>query len=143
MHISILRSLNHVLLMTFLILSLPGLAFSADEEEEVVLSPTYVDLEPAFTLNYGDPRRSRYVQASITLRVIIKPAALDVTAHSDAIRHAIIIVFSKQTQENLASKKGRDQILEDLLVELKALMLEETGEALVDRVLFTAFVLQR
>lgn len=106
------------------------------------VGPSYVDLEPAFTLNYGDPRRSRYIQASITLRVRDTAAALEVTAHSDAIRHLIIMLFSRQPDEKVRSSAGRDEILEQALRELQDLMSRETGKTLIDRVLFTAFILQ-
>lgn len=106
------------------------------------VGPSYVDLEPAFTLNYGDPRRTRYLQASITLRVRDSAAALEVTAHSDAIRHTVIMLFSRQPDEKIRTAAGRDEILEQALRELQDLMLKETGRTLIDRVLFTAFVLQ-
>lgn len=106
------------------------------------VGPSYVDLEPAFTINYGDPMRTRYLQASITLRVRDQAAALDVTAHSDAIRHTIIMLFARQPEEKIRTAAGRDDILEQALRELQDLMLKETGKTLVDRVLFTSFVLQ-
>lgn len=112
------------------------------EDAPAAVGPSYVDLEPAFTLNYGDPKRTRYIQASITLRVRDSAAALDVTAHSDAIRHIIIMLFSRQPTEEIKSSAGRDDILDQALRELQDLMLKETGRTLIDRVLFTAFVLQ-
>jgi flagellar FliL protein len=65
-----------------------------------------------------------------------------VTAHSDAIRHTIIMLFSRQSTEKITSSSGRDDILDQALRELQDLMLKETGKTLIDRVLFTAFVLQ-
>lgn len=112
------------------------------EDPPAAVGPSYVDLEPAFTLNYGDPKRTRYIQASLTLRVRDSAAALDVTAHSDAIRHIIIMLFSRQPEEKIKSSAGRDDILDQALRELQDLMLKETGRTLIDRVLFTAFVLQ-
>ncbi len=123
-----------------LLLLLSATIFAADPPAAV--GPSYVDLEPAFTLNYGDPRRSRYLQASITLRVRDSAAALEVTAHSDAIRHLIIMLFSRQPEEKVRSSAGRDEILEQALRELQDLMVKETGKTLIDRVLFTAFILQ-
>lgn len=106
------------------------------------VGPSYVDLEPSFILNYGDPRRIRFLQASITLRVRDTAAALEVTQHSDAIRHAIIMLFSRQPEEKIRTSTGRDEILKQALRELQDLMVEETGSPLIDRVLFTGFVLQ-
>lgn len=116
----------------------PSVAFAAP----AAVGPSYVDLEPTFTLNYGDPRRSRYLQAGITLRVRDGQSALEVTEHSDAIRHNIIMLFSRQPTEKIRSSAGRDEILEQALRELQDLMIKETGKAHIDRVLFTSFVLQ-
>jgi flagellar FliL protein len=126
--------------LSVLLLALSSTSYAEDPPGAV--GPSYVDLEPAFTLNYGDPRRTRYLQASITLRVRDSAAALEVTAHSDAIRHTIIMLFSRQPDEKIRSAAGRDEILEQALRELQDLMLRETGKTLIDRVLFTAFVLQ-
>lgn len=112
------------------------------EDPPAAVGPSYVDLEPAFTLNYGDARRTRYIQTSITLRVRDQAAALEVTAHSDAIRHTIIMLFSRQPAEKIRTSAGRDDIQDQALRELQDLMLKETGRTLIDRVLFTAFVLQ-
>jgi flagellar protein FliL len=118
------------------------LAVANAEDPPASTGPDYVDLEPTFTLNYGDPGRIRYLQASITLRVRDTAAALEVTAHSDAIRHTIIMLFSRQPEDKLKTSAGRDDILNQALRELQDLMLKETGEPLIDRVLFTSFVLQ-
>lgn len=133
-------SIYIAVLLGFLLLITSPLTFA--EDPPAAVGPSYVDLEPAFTLNYGDPRRTRYLQASITLRVRDSAAALEVTAHSDAIRHTIIMLFSRQPDEKIRSAAGRDEILEQALRELQDLMLRETGKTLIDRVLFTAFVLQ-
>ena len=124
-------------------LTLCLIAISLQAEDPPAASgPDYVDLEPTFTLNYGDSRRVRYLQTSITLRVRDSAAALEVTAHSDAIRHAIIMLFARQPTEKIKTTAGRDDILDQALRELQDLMLKETGKTLVDRVLFTSFVLQ-
>lgn len=136
-----LRHTHSLWRMAFIaVLGLATAAFA--EDPPAAVGPSYVDLEPAFTLNYGDPKRTRYLQASITLRVRDSAAALDVTAHSDAIRHTIIMLFSRQPTEKIKSSAGRDDILDQALRELQDLMLKETGRTLIDRVLFTAFVLQ-
>jgi flagellar FliL protein len=132
--------LESLLFSGLLSICLAASAFAADPPAAV--GPSYVDLEPAFTLNYGDPRRTRYIQTSLTLRVRDSSAALEVTAHSDAIRHTIIMLFSRQPTEKIKTSGGRDDILDQALRELQDLMLKETGRTLIDRVLFTAFVLQ-
>lgn len=126
----------------FLLFFAIGLSSTLQAEDPPLLGPSYVELEPSFTLNYGTASRLRYVQASITLRVVDSAAALEVTAHSDAIRHRIILLFSRQTPDDIKSTAGRDTILNDALTELQNLMLKETGRTLIDRVLFTDFIVQ-
>ena len=139
MVLTVCNTLKRTIAVAFLV-GFAMFTFAADPPAAV--GPSYVDLEPAFTLNYGDPRRTRYLQASITLRVRDSAAALEVTAHSDAIRHLIIMLFARQPDEKVRSSSGRDEILEQALRELQDLMIKETGRTLIDRVLFTAFILQ-
>jgi flagellar FliL protein len=115
-------------------------AWSEDDMTPVGL--TYVELEPNFTINYGQGSRLRYLQTSISLMVPSGEAALEVSAHSDAIRHEIIMLISAQDRETLTSREGRDALLLDLLERIQAYMEQETGDPQVEQVLFTAFVIQ-
>ncbi|MFQ3229237.1 flagellar basal body-associated FliL family protein [Reinekea sp.] len=135
---------SSITFLSTLLLLLFTIGFSSHlfAEDPPLLGPSYVELEPTFTLNYGTASRLRYVQASITLRVVDSSAALEVTAHSDAIRHSIILLFSRQTPDDIKSSIGRDAILNDALTELQNLMLKETGRTLIERVLFTDFIVQ-
>lgn len=109
-----------------------------------VQGPRYVELEPNFTLNYGDMvgGRLRYLQTAITLQVADNAAALEVNAHADALRHAIIMNMSGQDHETVRTNQGRETIQEELLFELRRIMEQETGDPMIERVLFTFFVIQ-
>ncbi|MCH8530035.1 MAG: flagellar basal body-associated FliL family protein [Saccharospirillum sp.] len=109
-----------------------------------VQGPRYVELEPNFTLNYGDMvgGRLRYLQTAITLQVADNAAALEVNAHADALRHAIIMHMTAQDHETVRTNQGRETIQEELLFELRRIMEQETGEPKIERVLFTFFVIQ-
>lgn len=109
-----------------------------------VEGPRYVELEPNFTLNYGDMvgGRLRYLQTAITLQVADNLAALEVNAHADALRHAIIMHITAQDHDTVRSNSGRETMQEELLFELQRIMERETGEPMIERVLFTFFVLQ-
>lgn len=126
------------------VLILLFLATGAVAQEEEQGGPRYVELEPNFTLNYGDMvgGRLRYLQAAITLQVANNAAALEVNAHADALRHAIIMHMTAQQAETVRSNEGRETIQEELLFELQRIMEQETGEPMIDRVLFTFFVVQ-
>jgi flagellar FliL protein len=116
--------------------------FSFAEAAETTPGSAYVELQPNFTLNYGQSTKVRYLQAAVTLRVRDDLAAVLVTAHLDAVRHAIIMLFSRQSEETVRSSAGREEILEQALEVIQELMIQETGEVLVDSVLFTSWVIQ-
>ena len=52
------------------------------------------------------------------------------------------MLFARQSEETVRSSAGREEILEQALEAVQALMIKETGEILVDRVLFTSWVVQ-
>ncbi|WP_127558957.1 flagellar basal body-associated FliL family protein [Saccharospirillum alexandrii] len=138
--------LSHIV-KPFHLLSLAGmlcfcLSLPAGAEDAVATGPTYVELEPSFTINYGEGSRLRYLQASISLLVPDGKAALEVSTHSDAIRHEIIMLISAQDRETLTSTTGRSELQTQLLEQIQGYMEQETGAPQVDRVLFTAFVIQ-
>lgn len=118
------------------------LSFPAVAEDTAAGGPSYVELEPSFTINYGEGSRLRYLQTSISLLVPNSTAALEVSTHSDAVRHEIIMLISAQDRETLTSTEGRSTLQESLLERIQAYMEQETGAPQVDQVLFTAFVIQ-
>lgn len=126
-----------VIVLLMGLLSVPAVA-----EDATATGPTYVELEPSFTINYGEGSRLRYLQTSISLLVPDGTAALEVSTHSDAIRHEIIMLISAQDRETLTSTAGRSELQVDLLERIQAYMEQETGAPQVDQVLFTAFVIQ-
>lgn len=120
-------------------LALFSLAVQAEDEP---VGPNYVALEPQFTLNYGQGDRLKYVQLSVTLEVDNNAAALEVNAHSDSIRHAVIMQFAQEEEATLRSVEGRELVRERLLDRLRAVMEREVGEAMIRKVLFTSIVVQ-
>jgi len=129
------------ILIFALIAIIAGNALAADDDEGPV-EPGYVELEPAFTLNYGDLRRTRYIQTTMTLRLTDSKTEPEVKVHNDAIRHTIIMLFAEQSTETLKSTEGRDEFLAQLTKELQNLMKQETGKPLIERVLLTTFIMQ-
>ncbi|ATX75214.1 MULTISPECIES: flagellar basal body-associated FliL family protein [Reinekea] len=119
-----------------------SMGFSFAVAADLPPGTAYVELQPAFTLNYGQTTKVRYLQAAVTLRVRDELAAVVVAVHLDAIRHEIIMLFARQSEETVRSSVGREDILEQALEAVQALMIKETGEILVDRVLFTSWVVQ-
>lgn len=118
--------------------------FLAVSTGQAMAQERYIALEPEFVVNYGngEDTRIRYMAVNITLRARSDLASLDVVHHSDAVRHAIILTLSRQSVETMRSAQAQSAVRRQILDAVQAVMLEETGDTLIEQVLFTSFVLQ-
>lgn len=137
-----LTGLKTLLPLPIILLLLVASIWLPVHAEDAAEGPTYVALEPEFTVNYGQGGRLRYLKAAVTLEVTNSVAALEVNAHSDAIRHEVIMLVSEQSVEEIRSPESRQKMQEELLKRLRALMERETDQPMVKNVLFTSFVVQ-
>lgn len=104
----------------------------------------YVALQPPFVVNFGTEGRVSYLKAEVSLRVAT-PAAEAVTVHMPAIRHELIMLFSRQTPEALAGAETREALRVSALEAVRALLVEAGGIKAdqVQDLLFTSFLTQR
>jgi flagellar basal body-associated protein FliL len=125
---------------------LPAVALaSAPAKEEAPAHPfQYIELKPALTVSFGTTGRTGYLKAGISLRVA-NAAAPAVELHMPAIRHELIMFFSRQTPEVLAAPDKREGLRTEALENMRKLL----GEAAqvkpeeVEDLLFTEFFTQR
>lgn len=135
-----------VLVLVLGLLPLAALA-SASAEKKEDANPRgfeYVALEPPFVVNFGTEGRVAYLKADVSLRVAT-PAAEAVTVHMPAIRHELIMLFSRQTPEALAGAETREALRAEALEAVRALLVEAGGIKAdqVQDLLFTSFLTQR
>lgn len=136
------------LCLTFSLLFFVNLSYAEDDESaegaEAPAGPTtlYKNLEPDFTVNYGGTGRLRYLKTDISLRVKTKSMS-NIDAHEIAIRHIIVMMLSRQLDEDVSSSEGREMIKQGILAEIQDFMQKETGEQAVTDVLFNSFVVQK
>lgn len=118
------------------------LAEDEADDEAIGNGSVYVQLEPNFTINYTDNNRLRYMTLAVSLAVENNEAALDVNAHSDAIRHEIIMLVSAKTDADFNTLEGREQLKQEVLERVQAVLEREVGEPLVSDVFITDMILQ-
>lgn len=119
------------------------LSMAQDEEAPAVAQAVYIELEPAFVANYGGPGRLRYLRTEISLRIDEGLGVNDVRHHMPAIRHAIVVLLSKQEDENISSQEGKELLRLDLLDVVRQVIDAEEGDNSVTDLLFNAFIVQR
>lgn len=103
----------------------------------------YIELTPAFVTNYGGPGPLKYIKTEVSLRVDTQEAYRLARHHMPSLRHALIMVLSRQTEETVSSMEGKEQIRMQALAELQAVMQVEEDAASIEDVLFGSFFVQR
>ena len=107
-------------------------------------SGPYIELKPAFVVNYGGVGKIKYLKADISLRVGDPEAIEAVNHHMPLIRNALVLLFSRQTDEAMASVEGKEAMRQDSLTEINRLLEEEAGhQAAIKDVLFNNLVMQK
>jgi flagellar FliL protein len=132
------------LLLVFTLITIPAVFAQEEGEETVVVSSSYVDLKPAFVVNYGGVGRLRYLKADIALRVGNgDKGSSSVRQHMPYIRHALVMLMSRASEEDLSSMEGRELLRQNALEAVREVLLKEEGEHAVEDLLFNSFIVQR
>ena len=133
------------LICVLLVLALAPFSLAQDEQGSAEGSG-YFAIKPGFVVNYGGAGRLRYFKTEITLRVKTGGGAsgmMDVRHHLPYIRHALVMLFTRQTDEDMSSMDGRELLRQAALKEVRRVLEEEEGEEFILDLLFDSFVIQR
>ncbi len=105
---------------------------------------SYVTFDEHFTTNFGDPEKPKlsYLRVNVSMKVADDTTATKVRKHEPFIRDLIIRQLVRQEVETVRTAEAKKQMLSDILTSVQAFLTEEEGEALVEDVLFTEFVVQ-
>lgn len=116
---------------------------AVEEGEEEPLPSIYLPIKPAFVVNYGGEGRLKYIKTELSVRLRDSDAANSVRHHLPYVRHKLVMLFARQTDEELSSQEGREQLRTDILGEIKSVIEQEDGdgEGIID-VFFNTFIVQ-
>lgn len=123
---------------------------SSDTPEEAVAEPVsdrpapavYHQMRPAFVVNYVTASKPRYLQVEISVMSRMPSIIEAIIDHMPLVRSAVLETLNSSDFELLRTHQGKEALLEELRDVLNAALEAETGEAGVESVLFTNFVLQ-
>ena len=102
----------------------------------------YYDFKPPFIVNYQVKGRQRFVQVSISV-LTRKPEVVDaLKKHMPLLRNNLVMALSAQDFEALRTPEGKEALRQTMLDQIQKVLTQETGEAGVEQVLFTNFVMQ-
>lgn len=139
------RALHPLLFSLLFLLTLTAQASSAKKEEgEAAATSQYIDIKPALVTNYGGPGPIHFIKAEIALRVSKEPEAqVQVAHHMPRIRHELVMLFTRQTEDNVTTMQGKEQLRADALAAVQKIFKDENSKPMVEDLLFNNFIIQR
>ncbi|MDR0279013.1 MAG: flagellar basal body-associated protein FliL [Paucimonas sp.] len=102
----------------------------------------YESMSPAFVVNFNQNGRQRYMQVSITMQARDQAALEALKVHMPVIRNNLVMLFSGQSFESLATPVGQEMLRQKATASVQEVAQKEVGKLVVDQLLFTNFVLQ-
>lgn len=102
----------------------------------------YVNIPQPFLFNVMGDKKDRLVQ--INVQLMVRGSANENLAryHSPLIESSLLGTFASATVEQLRSATGRVELRQKATNDIKASLTRAVGEPVIERVLFTDFVIQ-
>lgn len=104
--------------------------------------PIYHGLDPDFVIAFQDPKKVRFLKASLEVMVYDEDVIEDLKLHMPAVRDAVLLLFSTQEEENLMSIEGKEAFRAQILEKIRSTLEQLTGRPGVEAVYFSNFVMQ-
>jgi flagellar FliL protein len=122
---------------------------TSDEQMEVATeasaetgSALYVPMPRPFRFNVPGAARDRFVE--IRVQLLVRGADNEEAAkkHVPLIESTLLAVFSQSNADDLATSAGKTSLKQKSLAEVHKIMKDVEGSKVVEKVLFTGFVMQ-
>lgn len=121
----------------------PEMAASANQPASAVVDPAYYVIMPQpFIFNVVGDKRDRVVQVKVQLMVRGNNNEALAQQHIPLIESTLLQSFGAATVEQLRTPNGRIDLRKQALFAIQSTMEKISGQQVVDRVLFTGFVMQ-
>jgi len=119
----------------------------AEAQQEAAPEPAqqeaiYYPLTEKLVIDYNVRGRQRFLQVGVSLMFRDNEVNKAIERHLPRIRNDLNLLLKGQEFEQLQTPEGKELVRQDALRRVNAILEEETGEAGVEQVLFTSFVMQ-
>ncbi|WP_428771751.1 flagellar basal body-associated protein FliL [Vibrio sp.] len=116
---------------------------SANHQSATNAAPVaYVNIAQPFVFNVTGDKRNRLVQIKVQLMVRGSENENLAKYHSPLIESSLLSTFASATVDQLRSVNGRVELRDKASEDIKASLIRAVGEPVIERVLFTDFVIQ-
>ncbi len=113
-----------------------------EEPEPVNLQAIYVTLPQPFVFNVTGDMQQRLVQVKVQLMVRGDSNEVMAKQNLPLVEHSLLTTFGAATVEQLRTPQGQLEVRKQAVDTVQAAMEKVTGKTVVERVLFTGFVMQ-
>ncbi len=118
----------------------------AEAQQEVMVEPTdpvaYVNIAQPFLFNVTGDKKDRLVQIKVQLMVRGSENENLARYHSPLIESSLLGTFASATVDQLRTANGRVELRDKATEDIKASLTRAVGQPVIERVLFTDFVIQ-
>lgn len=138
--------IGRILWVLCLSLSLIGTVWAEEDADSPAPAVAqYHNLTPSFVANFGanSPKKLKFVKADVSVRATSSAAINEVMNHDALVRHEIVMLLSRQTEETLSNPAGQEAVRVEALSIVQAALKTETGSSQIADLFFTSFVVQR
>ncbi|MEC6795951.1 flagellar basal body-associated protein FliL [Photobacterium sp. S4TG1] len=115
---------------------------SISTQPPLKMSAYYIVLPEPFIFNVSGKERDRVVQIKVQLMVRGEQNEALAKKHVPLVESVLLQTFAVATVEQLRQPQGREQLRQQALTTVQATMNKMTNMPVVERVLFTGFVMQ-
>jgi flagellar FliL protein len=105
-------------------------------------TPIYHGLDPDFVVAFQEPKKVRFLKASLEVMVYDEDVIDDLKLHMPVVRDAVLLLFSDQQEEDLMSLEGKEAFRAQILEKIRATLERLTGRPGVEAVYFSNLVMQ-
>lgn len=124
--------------MCMITASLSSTAVSANDKPVYI----YFGLEPDIITNYiSETNKIGFISVSIEFMLADKKKLTVIEKHEPLIRDKIISLLGQQSPQHLRSLTGREEVRKMIQNEVNSLLKQESGEAVIENLLFTKYIL--
>jgi flagellar protein FliL len=103
----------------------------------------YVALDPPFVTNFQANEAVRFLQLAVEVMTHDKATEDIIKANDPVIRNNLLLLFSNQKYEDLATTQGKDRLRAQALAAVRQVVAADGGDAShVEAIYFTSFVMQ-
>lgn len=102
----------------------------------------YVNIAQPFVFNVTGDKKDRLVQIKVQLMVRGSENESLARYHSPLVESSLLATFASATVEQLRSPTGRIELRDKATDDIKAALTKAVGQPVIEKVLFTDFVMQ-